>query len=415
MSYFGVSMALVAAFVALNVVAWAILRRYRSASSTAFLFDSDSHTKLKKVLPNDSDETLLELVRCFSSTETEFGRFRMTYAPFTEHRDTPFRSNVLNVSEGGIRLNHKSDFKDPHSNKVANIFIFGGSTALGYGVKDADTIAANLERSLGQDNVEVFNCGSQSYFSSIELISFMKFLQSGAKIDQAIFIDGLNDVFHNCPVFRNRSRYSEHIARYWDSVDYLYGYASVGGPSIYGNFLKGALGRLPLAKLARKVAARVAVELGGSTANTRLSEPWAVGSDIDSLDYRALATRIAELTVTNWRAIRAIGASFGVKTSFCLQPLYYVGMAPGMHFFQIRNEHSFWPNVYDEYCRVVRDRSSGTEGFIDLSRLFESVTECPFVDSHHYSPYGNRLVAEALGNFYCGSGYSRPPKAGASA
>ena len=118
---------------------------------------------LKKLLPGLTHDNIIDLIKIFSSKKTKFGRFRMTYAPFTEHRDREFHSPFLNISSDGFR--HTKNLPPSANEKVHAIF--GGSTAFGYGVPDSMTIAAYLEDKLknGSKNAPVLNVGRQSYFS----------------------------------------------------------------------------------------------------------------------------------------------------------------------------------------------------------------------------------------------------------
>jgi len=44
----------------------------------------------------------------------------------------------------------------------------------------------------------------------------------------------------------------------------------------------------------------------------------------------------------------------------------------------------------------MRDNLVSRDDFADLSGVFKDTEYCPFIDSHHYSPYGNRLIAEGI-------------------
>jgi len=300
-------------------------------------------------------------------------------------------------------MNSCDDYKDPRSTDKSHIFLFGGSTTLGYGVKDTDTIAAFLEKILNENSkhCRVFNCGRQSYFSTIEAISFQRTLQEGARINIAVFIDGINDVFHNCPVFRNRSRYSEHIEKFWDNIDYLYGRADRAFPWLdSGKVLARLIAQMPVVKLAKELKKKIIRELMREDAqNTRFNEPWAQGYDADDIDIAKLAERISQLTLTNWSIIRGIAQQFHIKPLFCLQPVCYINTPLDKQPFRIKNEHPIWKKIYERYYEYMRNNSTAEKDFADLSTTFKYATHYPLVDSHHYSPYGNKLIAEAIAGY----------------
>ena len=374
---------------------------------TPFLRDSHQLEQLKKVLPEQDEDEIKEILCCFSSSRTISGRFRMTYAPFTEHKDIPFSSKFLNISPEGIRFNDQSDSNDPRNKSRIHVFLFGGSTTFGYGVKDADTIAAHMEKVLNKDGsyYRVFNCGRQSYFSTIEAIAFQQFLQDGAYINIAVFIDGLNDVFHNCPVYRNKSRFSEHIEEFWNDIDYLYGYADEKGPWLNSNrFFKHLIRQMPLMRKIRKLKKKVINHLVCKNAQeTRFHEPWAQKHNPNDVETRKLAQQISQLTLTNWNIIRGISQQFDIYQIFCLQPVYYMNLPLENHLFLIKNEHPLWEKIYKQYYQSIRDSSCLKDDFIDLSTVFKDVVHCPYVDSHHYSPYGNRLIAEVISKYIISS------------
>ena len=63
--------------------------------------------------------------------------------PLVEHIERPYVSEHLNISSKGYRLvKNQKDFID---NQNVNIFLFGGSTMFGVGVKDSETIASYIQ------------------------------------------------------------------------------------------------------------------------------------------------------------------------------------------------------------------------------------------------------------------------------
>ena len=76
-----------------------------------------------------------------------------------------------------------------------NIFIFGGSTAFGYGVADQETIASYLQEicRTKRKNINVYNFACGFYYSTQERILLEKLISKGIDIDIAVFIDGVNE------------------------------------------------------------------------------------------------------------------------------------------------------------------------------------------------------------------------------
>jgi hypothetical protein len=86
----------------------------------------------------------------------------------------------------------------PPEKSRTNIFFFGGSTTLGYGVLFDQTIPSYIQElfdSKDKSNVSVYNFGESSYASIHELLLFRDILSSGFIPKMAIFTHGLNDFF----------------------------------------------------------------------------------------------------------------------------------------------------------------------------------------------------------------------------
>jgi hypothetical protein len=226
------------------------------------------------------------------------------------------------------------------------------------------------------------------------LIAFQRYLQNSENINIALFFDGLNDIFHNCPTVRNRSRFSESIANYWDEMDYL---ANPFGRRS-GNIFKKILSRLPLITFLKKLENKISCELKKKDLKSmdRFDEPWSKGKSLEKVNVKQLAEEVSELTHTNWNLARGISEKFNIKPILMTQPTYYLNMDLDKHLFTIKNENPFWFDLYKEYYAKLIEKNKSSADFLDGSALFSHVTESPFIDSHHYSPYGNQIIADAI-------------------
>ncbi len=94
----------------------------------------------------------------------------------------------------GFRMDsNRLAFGEPTKWKL--IWMYGGSTAQGLGVRSEETIAATLNKLLARDgsNYRVINMGQGGFTSTQELLLFTEVLQSGFKPDMVVCYDGINE------------------------------------------------------------------------------------------------------------------------------------------------------------------------------------------------------------------------------
>lgn len=117
------------------------------------------------------------------------------YEPWVGFKESPRTGRFVNISSEGFRYSYSRNLKlDSHG---INIYVFGGSTTFGYGVNDASTIPAHLQKRLSNlhsdKSINVFNFGRGYYYSSQELGLLLQLLRNNYIPQVAIFIDGLNE------------------------------------------------------------------------------------------------------------------------------------------------------------------------------------------------------------------------------
>jgi hypothetical protein len=139
-----------------------------------------------------------EELQAFLGENTAHSQAANVYEDFTMFRPAPWSGRFFNFAEAGYR-NVKNQGPWPPSPDFYNVFVFGGSTAMGIG-PDWATIASYLQERLAGwrqagKPVKVYNFGRGSYFSTQERVLFEQLLMQGFKPDAVVFIDGLNDLF----------------------------------------------------------------------------------------------------------------------------------------------------------------------------------------------------------------------------
>lgn len=111
---------------------------------------------------------------------------KFTFVPFLGHSETKREGKFVNFD-----INNGRKVLRPNS-CTENIIMYGGSTTFGYNVTDTETIAQYLQNLLGNDYC-VFNHGRAYYYSKQENNLFALHIENDFKIDQAIFLDGVNE------------------------------------------------------------------------------------------------------------------------------------------------------------------------------------------------------------------------------
>lgn len=176
--------------VAVNLVMW-LLGLPRDAAIENLgrrVLNRYGETKIIKAYP---DWTIADLRQLHDEC---WGR-KLVYDSFAGYKEVPREGKFVNVDVNGFRHGKDQAGWPPNPEKV-NVFVFGGSTAFGYGLPDHETIPSYLQEQLREKegNVAVYNFGRAYYYSSQERALFEKLLVAGFRPDLAVFIDGLNEV-----------------------------------------------------------------------------------------------------------------------------------------------------------------------------------------------------------------------------
>ncbi|RAU20984.1 SGNH/GDSL hydrolase family protein [Paramagnetospirillum kuznetsovii] len=292
------------------------------------------------------------------------------YSPFVEFRMAPYNGKHFTITEDGYRTNGRDD----QDLKAAGpkVFIYGGSTAMGIGVGNDETIAANVEKALrasGRTDVQVFNFGVVSYFSTQERIALERHLTSGVKPDVAVFVDGLND-FYYCTV-PDVSAWNERLTQ-----------------------LTRARSRMPIAlELShRSSVVQLARHLGGD--KSVMVREW--GSFCDS---EADVDRVIGRLDINRRMIDATAERLGFKALFVQQPVPTYSYDNRKRPFPVKEEAlGYHMNSARGYPKLAQMRSQGQlweHGLLWLAEL-EPADGNAYIDTVHYSPKFNKLIGERI-------------------
>jgi hypothetical protein len=297
-------------------------------------------------------------------------QFDTVYSPFVEYRTAPYQGPYLSISADGIRGNGGGlpDLKEG----ATRIFVFGGSTTLGAGVGDDETIPAYVEQALasvGRDDVKVYNFGTVSYHSTQERIALERLLTAGNKPDVAVFIDGDSDFYH-CAV-PDSSAWNERLSQ-----------------------ITQARSRQPLWRelSARSHVLQLIRHLAGD--KSVLVREWGRFCETDA-EVDAVIRRLD----TNRRMLDALGDRLGFKVLFVQQPVPTYSYDNRKRPFPVREEAlGYHMNAARGYPRMAEMKNSGLlwdKGLLWLAEL-EPAEGNAYIDAVHYSPAFNKVIGERI-------------------
>ncbi|MDO8607015.1 MAG: hypothetical protein Q7R40_10795 [Phaeospirillum sp.] len=336
---------------------------------------------LLKLHPGKSYEDIVEIF-------ADAARVHVVYEPFYEHRYPEYESKTFNVHAAGFRSIGKRQGPWPPPTDANVVFIFGGSTAMGGGVQDQDTIAAALQSKMraasGKDNVFVYNFGVSAYQSTQEMLRFTLLLQQDIIPTTAIFLDGLNDmiIWNGEPALAPLLRSAANIVQDGVTQDSL------------GFHIGRFWARLPMVEVADRLAAR-----------TVTPSPFPQAElPTGAVDDSARAEISIKRYLSNRRMAKSIGDAYGVKTVFIWQPIPYyrypfekeamtmLDAMPGTgNRYGLRAKYG-----YNVVLSSYMDRMRSFDGFHWCADAQENSSKMLYVDHVHYNADGSDLVAECI-------------------
>lgn len=387
-------------FALLNFIAAIILFKPEKPVETSNYFYMpadlivDSISLLRQVYPDKSDEEIRELVM-----------FKSPYAnhPILEFQEKVQESASYNVGIEGIRYDQKVTSSTAPGLINGSVWVFGGSTTFGQGVKDDETITAYLNR-LDTANTYI-NFGVHAFHQSNEIEKLLLLLKKGYHPSKVIFIDGLNDVIRMIETNFHPLE-TPALAKSAYSSDYNIATKETGNT---------VLKQLPVTRLIRSYWGK---EKGPDEEiklpwtqydnvydpenlynknprqhfqSTLLRSPYKV---IDTSGLNYVVWKLEEMYKHNYAFMLNISEAFDFDFMMYYQP---VGV--------LSKENPFWKDkkkstsspLYTNFnylVPVLRERMKDLDfdKFKDISDVHDSCTSC-YVDLTHYNPILNKKTS----------------------
>src|SRR5574341_2745 len=291
--------------------------------------------------------------------------------PFTHIKEAPFSGEYVHIDPVGFRWSGDQAPWPPDPDDFT-IFVFGGSTTLGLGVADEETIPSVLQDTLRAEGLQasIYNFGTGAFFSSPEMILFQSLLREGYVPDMAIFIDGLNEFYS------------------WDGRPE--GMDVCGYEMLHLDQARGY--ELPMMRLARMLRERVAASQTTGAAN----------ADAPAPDDSATNRAVIERWFANRAMTEAIAETYSVEVLYVWQPVptYHYDLA--YHPYANRNPASFGQHQrsgfgYQMMHDVLEEGGDQTRHILDLSEIQADRHERLYVDIVHYSAVFSAEIAGRIG------------------
>ncbi len=301
-------------------------------------------------------------------------RFEM----FVEFRPLPVRTETVNISDDGIRVTPHNDA--PHERNLT-LYLFGGSTMLGVGVRDWGTIPAYLSLQYKQEGEphEVVNYATCWWTSSQSLAQLMVLLREGKRPKVVVFYDGINDV--------NVLSYGGRVGGISPEADEILRRGFKDEPSLARGILSHSLLlRMLLNSIRPDRVSKGLRRFAMSEAEIELG-----------------AEEIVKAYENNVRMVVALGREFGFTPLLFFQPAPLIARKPTAES-DIRatsdrlrsraGEETLYARVY----ALVRasELLRSCPGFYDLQDIFAMEERPMYSDSEHLLPEGNDVVAKAM-------------------
>lgn len=279
------------------------------------------------------------------------------YDPWVGYREAEKASPYLNVDANGFRQN------GPARRGIAEIdgaiWVLGGSTTFGYGVADAETIPAQMEKMTGRP---VVNFGVAGFYSARENILLTYYLRLGYRPATAVFLDGINE---SCDLHDYRSEMTLLFAR----AQRLYSFDLLA-------FLN------PLLDAVSGLRANLLVALGRGA--PEMEDP---GLDC-RLEGRRLALR--ELLERHLQERAAICRLYGIDCRTFVQP--FAGVHGRFDDEALdANERRKLGGQFRHLAGTWRDA-----GAVFVSGALDPLPRHAYVDTLHYSAEASTLIARAI-------------------
>lgn len=307
------------------------------------------------------------------------------YHPFLGFLTSDVSTSHITIDAKGAR----NTIGNPGTDRsLRSIFLFGGSTMVGYYAKDSETIASYVAEDLNKrtPRVVVTNFGQTAFVNSQELLYLMLQLKEGNRPDMVVFYDGCNELsLATSEDPRRRIFYETTLASGRDTFDFFASPPPENHTLFSTTFFQNIVNRIATVRLIGKIRSFVQSALRSTP-----SAPVDQAADRASRVQRLVATYVENASV-----IDKLATSYGFSYALLWQPMSFTKPLTA----QEKKTFVVGPDVYesmkDIYLTATKQLTAlNNPHFYDLTEEFShEAGRSIFIDSCHITPEGNRLIA----------------------
>ena len=331
---------------------------------------------MRRVYPGLSDQQIKELL-------LQTGQFGQLFEPYIQTKSEPMVLEHTAFHPAGFRFVGRDQAGWPMDRNAFNVFVFGGSTVVGSGVRDDHAIPAVLQRLLRQTYpdraINIYNFATAGHYSTQERIYFEQLILQGNTPDAVIFVDGLNDFYfwQDQPAHTDMMRAA---FKYFATEDYR----------TLPSTLRLLVLRLPLTKVALRAINQA--NTGGMPTVSLVSPAFAATNIADN---PARIEAVIERYLRFRRMAESVATAFDVAPVFVWQPVPLHQYEAKLRLFPVVGDHLLHETGYPAMARRVASTDMG-KSFVWCADAFRNAERPLYLDSVHYTVEGNEIVAQCI-------------------
>ena len=297
-------------------------------------------------------------IKDYVREERSFGNQYYPYLGW--RRKSNFTGTYVNVDENSIRRTENPCA----SNEPLKIFMFGGSTMWGSGVRDSSTVPSYLSKYLCNKNVpvEVANFGEGGFVSTQGLIALQLELRKENYPDIVIFYDGINDVYSYYQ--NNEAGLHQNM---WDREDDFNSRKRINIKNIIAN------------SNSMKIIKRFSMIFSRPKLKIKLN--------------KNIENETISIYLNNLRIIKTLEKEYNFKGFYYWQPTLATKIPMS------NDEKNMIPKeeIFDKLYINITKKIKNSKEVKDISDIFNNMNRTVYFDTYHLFEEGNKIVAEKIG------------------